>query len=91
MTDISLPATRFSVREFRVGEALNKAMQTLSRNVLPFSIVTGLAALPSVLIFQRNADEVDSATMAILFSVGILAFGRAERAQPGGRAERRVR
>ena len=72
MTDLSLPATRFSTREFRVGEAMNKAMQTLSRNVLPFSTVTGLAALPSVLLFQRNVDGVDGATMAILFFVGIL-------------------
>jgi hypothetical protein len=55
MTDISLPASRFAEREFRVGDAMNKAIQTLSRNVLPFSIVTGIAALPSVLIFERNA------------------------------------
>jgi hypothetical protein len=74
MTDLSLPATRFSEREFRVGEAMNKAMQTLSRNVLPFSIVTGVAALPSILLFDRNAADFDTdgATMAILFVVGML-------------------
>jgi len=69
MTDISLPAARFAEREFRVGEAMNKAMQTLSRNVLPFSVVTGIAALPSVLIFERNSAGMDSAAAAIWFLV----------------------
>jgi hypothetical protein len=71
MTDISLPASRFAERDFRIGDAMNKAIQTLSRNVLPFSIVTGIAALPSVLIFERNA-ALDTAAAAVWFLVGML-------------------
>jgi len=71
MTDISLPAARFAEREFRVGEAMSKALQTLSRNVLPFSIVTGIAALPSVLIFESNAT-FDSVSAGVWFLVGML-------------------
>ena len=44
MTDISLPAASFAEREFRVGDAMNKAVTMLSRNLLPFSIVTGIAS-----------------------------------------------
>jgi hypothetical protein len=71
MTDISLPASRFAEREFRVGDAMNKAMQTLSRNVLPFSLVTGIAALPSVFVFERSGD-LETPTAAVLLLVGMI-------------------
>jgi hypothetical protein len=71
MTDISLPASRFAEREFRVGDAMNKAIQILSRNVLPFSIVTGIAALPSVLVFQTN-HELETVGAVVWMLVGML-------------------
>lgn len=58
MTDMSLPASTFAAHEFRVGDAMNKAMTVLSHNLLPFSIVTGVAALPQVLFFRRQADQI---------------------------------
>ena len=45
VTDTLMPAASVAEREFRVG-ANNKAVTMLSRNLLPFSIVTGVAALP---------------------------------------------
>jgi hypothetical protein len=72
MTDISLPASRFAEREFRVGDAMNKAIQILSRNVLPFSIVTGIAALPSVLIFERSSDYENLAVAVSMSGIGML-------------------
>jgi uncharacterized protein DUF6159 len=56
MSEMSLPATTFAERDFRVGEAMNKAITMLSRNLLPFSIVTGIAALPQVLLFDRHSQ-----------------------------------
>ena len=35
---------------------MNKAYTVLSRNVLTFSLVTGIAALPGVLLFNRHDD-----------------------------------
>src|SRR5689334_14873807 len=72
MTDISLSASAFAEREFRIGDAMNKAIQIWSRNVLPFSVVTGIAALPSVLIFERSADFDNLAVAASMSGLGML-------------------
>jgi hypothetical protein len=73
MTDMSLPASRFAEREFRIGDAMNKAIQTLSRNVLPFSIVTGIAALPGVLLFQPNPAG-DPVVLLAMYGGGLLLW-----------------
>jgi hypothetical protein len=52
MTDISLAAPSFAEREFRVGSAISTTITVLSRNLLPFCIVTAIASLPTVLIFS---------------------------------------
>jgi hypothetical protein len=67
LADISLPVSRFAEREFRIGDALNKTILTLSRNLLPFSVVTGIAALPGILIFQ----PIHAAT---IFAGGLLLW-----------------
>jgi MFS family permease len=72
MTDTSLPASRFAERDFRVGNAMNQAIQVLSRNVVPFSIVTGVAALPSVLLFGRDPGAIKTATEAAWYVAGFL-------------------
>jgi hypothetical protein len=54
MTDTLLPAASVAERDFRVGDTMNKAITMLSRNLLPFSIVTGIAALPHLLLFERH-------------------------------------
>jgi MFS family permease len=58
MTDASLPASRFSEGDFRVGDVLSRAWAVFSGNFLKFSVVTGIAALPSLLIGELSfADE----------------------------------
>jgi hypothetical protein len=52
MTDTSLAAPSFAEREFRVGSAISAAITVLSRNLLPFCIVTAIASLPTVLAFS---------------------------------------
>ena len=52
MTDISLAAPSFAEREFRVGSVISAAITVLSRNLLPFCIVTAIANLPYVLLFN---------------------------------------
>ena len=52
MTDMSLAAARFAEREFRVGSAMSKTITVLSRNLLTFCIVTTIASLPVVLLFN---------------------------------------
>jgi hypothetical protein len=50
--------------EFRVGNVLSKTMTLLSRNFLPFSIVTTIAAVPNVLISQTAERNPSSAGVA---------------------------
>ena len=51
MTDTSLSA-RFAEGDFRVGRVLNRTSSVLSRNFLPFFIVTAIANLPGALIVK---------------------------------------
>jgi hypothetical protein len=62
MSEMSLPATTFAERGFSVGEAMNTSITMLSRNLLPFSIVTAVAALPQVLLFDQYSHHVDKAS-----------------------------
>jgi hypothetical protein len=71
MTDTLLPASRVAEREFRIGDAMNKSITMLSRNLLPFSIVTGVAALPHVLLFDRHS----SGTTQTPWDVALIASG----------------
>ena len=52
MTDTSVAAPSFAEREFRVGSVISAAITVLSRNLLPFCIVTAIANLPYVLLFN---------------------------------------
>lgn len=72
MTDISLPATSVAEREFRIGDAMNKSITMLSRNLLPFSIVTGIAALPQVLVFERHAGAAQTPSEVALIVTGVV-------------------
>jgi len=71
MTDMSLAAARFAEREFRVGSAMSKTMTVLSRNVLTFCIVTTIASLPIVLLF--NAPGVPIRSVNSMVPIWILA------------------
>ncbi len=73
MTDTSLSA-RFAEGDFRVGRVLNRTSSVLSRNFLPFFIVTAIANLPGALIVKVSADlDVNNTSPeAVLQSVGII-------------------
>jgi hypothetical protein len=52
MTDVSLPAGRFTQGDFRVGQVLSRAWRVFSRNFFTFIVVTGIASLPPILVQQ---------------------------------------
>jgi hypothetical protein len=71
MSEMSLPAITFVERGFSVGEAMSKSITTLSRN-LPYSIVTGVAALPQVLLFDHYSRHIEtSSDLAIIVACGL--------------------
>jgi hypothetical protein len=72
MSEMTLPATTFAERDFRLGEAMNKSITMLSRNLLPFSIVTGIAALPQVVLFDRHGGAPAKPAEVALIFTGIL-------------------
>jgi len=75
MTDASLPAGRFTQGDFRVGHVLSLAWSVFSRNILTFSVVTGIAALPSLLIPQpsvANAGNPFLNMRLVLFAVPLM-------------------
>jgi len=79
MTDLALPAAGFADRAFRIGTALNKALAVLSRNLLPFCIVSGIAALPNLL---WSNDAINTSEELFWSAVGValsLAFGEPSR------------
>jgi hypothetical protein len=52
MTDVSLPAGRFSAGDFRIGQVFGRAWSVFTGNFLTFIMVTGIASLPALLIPQ---------------------------------------
>ena len=75
MSEMSLPATAFAERDFRVGDAMNKAITMLSRNLLPFSIVFGIAALPQALLFDHYDGQLQKPSdVALFFSSIVLSI-----------------
>jgi hypothetical protein len=78
MTDASLPANRFAAGDFRVGRVLSRTFSVLSRNLLPFCLVTAIASLPGFVIvflavsgaFGRNVNPAAYAGWSVL-STGV--------------------
>lgn len=68
------PASRYSEGEFRVGHVLSRTFEVLSRNLLPFCVVTAIAYLPSLWILaeQEQGERVDTGRAALLFGLGSL-------------------
>ena len=58
---------------------MSKAMAVLSRNLLPFGIVTAIASLPTVLLFNGHEDVVrnPAAAGAVALSGGLSALSQA--------------
>jgi hypothetical protein len=72
MTDASLSMNRFAEGDFRVGKVLNRTFSVLSRNLLPFCIVTVVANLPNVLLFRPTASAVPSRHTAVVLFAGVI-------------------
>jgi hypothetical protein len=83
MTDTSLTAPNFSEREFRVGNAMSKAIAVLSRNVLPFGIVAGIASLPTVLLFNTVTIWLATPAPVIGMIGAVVLFGALSAGAPG--------
>ena len=78
MTDASLSMNRFAEGDFRVGKVLNRTFSVLSRNLLPFCVVTAIAYLPNILLFRPAASVTPSGrTIGLTFAGAIVAKDRA--------------
>jgi FtsH-binding integral membrane protein len=70
-----VPVAPYAEGEFRVGEILNRTFSVLSRNLLPFCVVTAIAYLPNLLLLERQAiPEAPGRAAATLFSSVILSL-----------------
>jgi hypothetical protein len=76
MSEMTLPATAFAERGFSVGESMSKSFTMLSRNLLPFSMVAGVAALPQ-LLFIDNASNVALIAAGVLLSAVLNTLSQA--------------
>src|ERR1700739_2911656 len=72
MSDASLAAPRYSEGEFRVGRVLSRTFSVLSRNLLPFCVVTAIAYLPSLLFLAERGQTRPSGRAALLIFLGAL-------------------
>jgi len=72
MTDASLPMNRFAEGDFSVGKVLNRTFSVLSRNLLPFGVVTAVANLPTLLLFRPTGGAPASGRAALMLFVGII-------------------
>jgi hypothetical protein len=57
MTYASRPAGRFIEGDLRIGQVLSRAWSVFSGNFLKFSVITGIASLPSLLLPQPSVGN----------------------------------
>ncbi len=72
MTDASM-AARFAESDFRVGRVINRSVAVLSRNLLPFFLVTVIAYLPLILL-ERAQAMAASRDVALFVILGGVSF-----------------
>jgi hypothetical protein len=84
MTDMALPIAPLAEPDFRLGNVFNRTISVLSRNFLPFFVVTTAASLPDVLLsdvpmLARRAGIVATALPLLgqLLAFVLGAFGQA--------------
>lgn len=58
--------------EFRVGQILNRTFAILSRNLLPFCVVTAIAYLPNLLLLERRIPGEAPGRVAAMAFAGIV-------------------
>ena len=71
MTDTSLSA-HFAEGDFRVGRVLNRTSSVLSRNFLPFFIVTAIANLPGALLMKVSTESATTSPDAVFQNLGLI-------------------
>jgi hypothetical protein len=74
MTDTSLSA-HFAEGDFRVGRVLNRTSSVLSRNFLPFFVVTAIANLPGALLIKVSSDPDSTSPEAVFQNLGLVMIG----------------
>jgi len=75
MAHMTLQAPSFAGRDFRVGDALSKTIGVLSRNVLPFSVVTALvSAIPLLIFGEATANPSDLSSILLSLASAVLAI-----------------
>jgi hypothetical protein len=83
MPDTSLPGGRFSEGDLRIGQVFGRTWSVFSGNFLKFSVVTGIAALPSLLIPELslanvgNVRQLPLLIIAFVLRVGVATLGQA--------------
>jgi hypothetical protein len=75
MTDTSLPTPRFAEGDFRAGRVFSRTFSVLSRNLLPFCIVTTIAGLPYFLLLAAGAGAVRIVAVSRGAVAGIIIVG----------------
>jgi len=75
MTDASLPAGRFATGEFRIGRVISRTFSVLSRNIVKFSVVTGIGVLPTLLLPQPSIENAGNPLPNVpLVLIAVVAF-----------------
>jgi hypothetical protein len=84
MTDASLPAGRFIEGDLRIGQVLSRAWSVFSGNFLKFSVITGIAFLPSLLMPRPSVANAGNplanwplALFAFILMIGLSMLSQA--------------
>ena len=72
MTDASLATVPFNEGDFSVGRVLNRTWSVLSRNLLPFCLVTFIANLPNIAFFAMIRPGVPASTAVWLLVAALV-------------------
>ncbi len=65
-----MPVAQYAEGEFRVGQILNRTFSVLSRNLLPFCVVTAIAYLPNLLLLEGQDASEDPERAAVMVGIG---------------------
>jgi hypothetical protein len=72
MSEAQLAARPYSEGEFRVGRVLSRTFSVLSRNLLPFSVVTAIAYLPSLAFLAEREQTIRSGHPFLLIGLSVV-------------------
>jgi uncharacterized membrane protein len=67
-------AGRFAESDFRVGKVINRSVAVLSRNLLPFFIVTLIAYLPLVVLERAQAAAQNARDVTLILILSGVSF-----------------